>query len=350
MFLQAFEVNANDLGVDTSELPKTGIVKIFCLAHEGFSKPRVGDEIRALRWSRLAIRRLTDRIKEGTKFFIGHKKANSDERREPVGEILKSFVKPIEGKLSSVIVGHFPNSRKINKMDVCSVEADVEIRDDSIDDIDDVSAVALGSSKKESPAFAGAKLLATVHCFTDIENDDSDDDEDEPQKKKKDDEMAKENITLDDIREGVKKLNVHPSQLYDTDMIKKDTEFADVFSNMDKLNKENEKLKKDLETTKKQTNVETAKSRMEPLLKDATDKQKTFILGRFNPENHNDLSDDGLKKYVDGAKKDFAEVSKLFGGEKSEQTEQTERNTQTTDNDDAKSLEDQALDIVLGRS
>ncbi len=78
-----------------------------------------------LKWPRAVIRRLAEKITEGTKFFIGHGNTNAHEGRESVGEVIASFVKEISGRLSHIIIGHFPNSESVKEMDVCSMEANI---------------------------------------------------------------------------------------------------------------------------------------------------------------------------------------------------------------------------------
>jgi hypothetical protein len=115
------------------------------------------------------IRRIADKLKAGTKFFIRHGEGtNSHDGREAVGEIVSTYTKEIDGRLSTIAIGHFPDESVVQDMDICSIETDVFIaREDEgiVGDIDEVSAVALESSERDSPAFPGATRLASIQCF-----------------------------------------------------------------------------------------------------------------------------------------------------------------------------------------
>ena len=256
------------------------------------------------------IRRVAEKIKEGTKFFLGHgDNTNAHEGRQSVGEVLSSFVKEIGGRLSHIIIGHFPDENKVRDMDVCSMEADVYTDTDNIvGDINEISGIALGSSDVENPAFPGALRLGTVQCFDEGEKD---------KQRKKEKIMA---LTFEEVKEAVRSMNIHPWQLYSIDDIKNDRIFSKSFTELESLRNENVTLKKEkgeIEEKSKdairQADIVKAKSQLDTHMEDLTDKQKKFIVKRFDPESLEDLSEDGLKKFVEDSKKEFAETAKLFG-------------------------------------
>jgi len=248
------------------------------------------------------IRQLAEKIKAGTRFFIGHRETNAQNNRESVGEILSSFVKEIGGRLVNVIVGHFPDRGKVEDMDVCSMEADVYTDDENIvGDVNDISGVALGNSDRESPAFPGALRLSTVQCFGK--------------------EGEKKTMTLEEIKTAVRTMNIHPWQLFSEEDIKKDREYGKVYTENAALKIEKEKHVKDMEGLKtkseeaiKKTEISEASAHLDKLMKEGyTDKQKEFIKGRFAPATLDDLSEKNLGEYLEKEKKAFADTAKLFG-------------------------------------
>ena len=298
-----------------------GILQAYTLAHEGVSQPKVlGAGKQVLKWPRAVIRTIAEKIKEGTKFFLGHGETNDHTGRESVGEIVSSFVKEIGGRLSHIIVGHFPNAEKVQDMDVCSMEADVYTDPENIvGDVNEISGIALGSSDKENPAFPGALRLGTVQCFGET--------------KKKENEI----MNFEEAR-----------QLFSLDDIKNDREFGKLFTDNETLKTENEKLTKEKKEIGDKSaeairslDVSNANKKLETFLVDLTDKQKSFITKRFNPENVENLTDEGLKEFVENTKKEFAETAKLFGA--SELGDTPGNKGDNGDKDSSGTMEEQAL-------
>jgi len=308
--IQALEVNLSPEELK-QKIPKEklealkgkGVLQAYSLAQEGTSHPKVlGEGIQVLKWPRAVIRQLAEKIKAGTKFFIGHKETNAQDNRESVGEILNSFVKEIGGRLVNVIIGHFPDKGKVEDMDVCSMEADVYTDDENIvGDVNDISGIALGNSDKENPAFPGALRLSTVQCFGK--------------------EGDKKNMTLEEIKTAVRTMNIHPSQIYDEGDIKKDRELGKIYTEnaalkieKDKHEKDYKKLKTESEETIKKVEISEASAHLDKLMgEEYTDKQKEFIKSRFNPAALDDLSEKKLGEHLEKERKAFADTAKLFG-------------------------------------
>jgi len=282
------------------------------------------------------IRRIAEKIEEGTKFFLGHGATNDQEGRESVGEVITSFVKEIGGRLSHIIIGHFPDKEKVMNMDVCSMEADIYTDDENIvGDINKVSGIALANSDIENPSFSGALRLGTVQCFNQaLKN-----------KEKK--------MTFDEIKSAIRELNVYPWQLFTLEDIKNDRIYGKLFEDNDKLKAENEKLSKEYKEVMDKSkeaihklDVSEAQGKLDGFMKDLTDKQKTFITGRFKPKELENLSDDGLKEFIENSKKEFAETARLFGVEKAEDLEKGKSN-KGEESSSSVTMEEQAL-VELG--
>ena len=291
---------------------------------------------------------MSDKIKTGIKFFVGHRADNSNENRESVGEVLSSFTKEIAGKLSNIIIGWFPSKEKVQTMDTCSMEADIHTDSEFIvGDINEVTGIALGNSQQDHPAFPGALRLSMVQCFV------------EPQTKIKEgvkkmgDEQQPRRITIDDVKRAIHDLNIHPWQLFGLDDFKKDDNVGKLFTENATLKAENEKLtKENKEVTEKsekavrKTEVVESQERLDVLLKEGfTDKQKQFIKADFKPEDIKDLSEEGLKTYVEEGKKKFAEQAKLFGVE---ELTKPKPKPGATDEPEETDMEDQALAVLRG--
>ena len=318
-----------------SAIKGQGILQAYTLAHEGESHPKVlGTGLQILKWPRAVIRRLSEKIKAGTKFFVGHREGtNETDGRESVGEVLASFVKEIGGRLASIIIGHFPSKEKVDPYDVCSMEANVHTDEDNIvGDINDVTGIALGNSDRESPAFPGALRLSTVQCFAKEDTKPG-----EGEKK----------VTFAEIKSAVKEMNIFPWQLYSEEELKQDRTFGKMDEENGKLKAENERLSKantEMEAASKdairKSEIDTSKGKLDALMGEGfTDKQKSFIKKQFDPERVEDLTDEGLKKFVEEQKTNFAETAKLFGAKDIP-------NEKKIDVDEEGTMEEQALKII----
>lgn len=349
VFIQALEQNQNleelkKLIPDErlKNLEGKGILQAYTLAHEGTSRPKVlGEGSQVLKWPRAVIKGLAEKIKQGTKFFLGHGLTNDNDGRESVGEVIASFVKEISGKLSHIIVGHFPSIEKVKEMDVCSMEADVYTDDENIvGDINNVSGIALGSSNSENPAFPGALRLGVIQCFVKLEGD-----------KNQGNKEKNMPLTFEEVKQAVRTMNIHPWQLYELDDLKNDRQFSKIFTENEVLKNQNKTLKEDSEKIKNESekavrtmNVGEAKGRLNKLMEDGyTEKQKTFILGRFDPEKMEELEEDDLKKFLESSKKEFADTAKLFG-DSSAKIEQTKKEEEKNLQD--LTPEDEALKLM----
>jgi len=323
-----------------------GVLQAYTVAHEGKSRPRViGEGTQTLHWTKAVIRRLTEKIKKGTKFFVGHGTTNDHDGRREVGTVLTSFLKEIGGKLSNVIIGYFPNADAVKEMDAVSMEAEINVDDDNVvGDVDDVTGIALGNSERDNPAFPGALRLSSVQCFDTDEN------------KTLEKEKKKMEVTFQDVMTFVKEHNVWPHQLFDEDNLKNDRVFSKLFDSNTAMKLENEKLKKELDETKekvstlqKETSVALAKEKLKELMpKDLTDKQKTFISNKFDPSSFEEISDETIKKYIEDGRKDFAETAKLFGVADGSQsgTKTTEESTSDDLGAGESSPENDALKLI----
>lgn len=259
-------------------------------------------------WPKAVIHRLADKIKEGLKFFINHNKDNSHDNRTSVGEVLSSFTKELNGKLSNIIIGYFPDKNVVKDMDVCSMEADIDLHDDTIvEDVENISGIALGNSNSSSPAFPGALRLNAIQCFENTQTNPGE--EVKP-------------MTFDEVKTAVKSMNIRPWQLYTLDEFKEDRNLAKIFEENTNLKTEVERLSGENKTIKdmsaeavRKTAIAESKQTLNKIIKDAglTERQRAYIEKNFDPEKLEDLTEKGLGIFIEAAKKDYADTAKLFG-------------------------------------
>jgi hypothetical protein len=325
------EIQATSLGISRQEIRRSlsseALRRIegkkihpWIVGETGTSRPRdlAAGGNRSLSWPKRAIQALRKAVKAGTKLFQGHGKGtNSHAGRTEIGEVVETFERELPGGgLQAVAVGLLDDERP--DLDVCSIEAEVDIDEETgeVDDVPEVSAVALGSSRHDSPAFAGARRLASLQFFG--ENNES--------------EEAKETgtMTLQDVKNFIEERGIAPSKIFSPDDIREDRRFASIMGDSREaaearekaetaLKAANEKIS-ELEKSNSDNAAKVAKSEGKAALEKAlpegmTDNQKRFLLDRFAPAGPDDLGEDALAAYVENGTKEFAEMAKLFGNE-----------------------------------
>lgn len=292
------------------------------------------------------IQSIGSKIKDGIKFFVNHNADNSIENRKDIGKVVGSYVKNIDDKLSQIVIGHFDNEEEIKNMDINSMEADISYDENSgeVQEVKEITGIAVGSSSENSPAFPGAVRLASLQCF-----------EKEDVTKKIIIEPGKgvrKMPTFEEVKTFVRDHNVWPSQLYDENILKQDKEFQHIFSEKESLAKDKEKLESDFKKYKeeneniiKEGQKASVKDRLKKLLPEGlTKNQESFIQEEFNPDALQDLSDDGLKKYIDSAKEQYGKYAKLFGSKEENEINDKKEDTKIIEE---KTEVDEIVDTIL---
>lgn len=336
------KIQANALNITAEELlkhiPEKDLLKIkedyahpyfqaYSIVQEGMSKPKVlGKGINPIKWTKDAVRTVKGAIKKGLQFFIGHNKDNSTENRKSIGEVVADFSKTIDDKLQHIVIGLFPSRKEAQYYDTCSIEANVKMReynDLSIaEKIESLTGIALGNLQKDSPAFPGAVKVGAIQCFNESDEDSKKNNPVEPDGKKG--EPMPDKISFHDIKQAVSDMNIFASQLYKEDDIKNDNGFKDMFNKMtDNLIPESEVEKKIKEKDnriaelEKTVNVSQAPAMLKKVMPEGlTEKQKVFIEKKFNPEELEDLTEEGLKKFVDKSQKEYSDYAEIFNDKK----------------------------------
>lgn len=180
----------------------------YAIGHEGESGGDLtiqGQRVRGVkkRWVDTAIRSLFDKLKVGTKVFHLHAQTNELEGRRPIGHVVGKALEVINDKLTAIVINYIEPAARTMGLDVASMEADLRIDTDGdsvvVSGIDDVTGIALASSKFNRPGFPGATLLATVQ------------------------EMAGGEMTIEEIK-GFLATNpkIRPSELFSSEVLKTD--------------------------------------------------------------------------------------------------------------------------------
>ena len=147
------------------------LIKAFVVGHEGESKGNLvgfGNVIK--RWFKTMIRALGSKIQAGLQLFHGHVDTNSHEGRVPIGEVVGTKLKEIDGRESVIVACHIKPEFRNLPLDVASVETTVDYKQNpdgtlEILGVSDVTGIALGNSRVQTPGFPGATLLGQLQAF-----------------------------------------------------------------------------------------------------------------------------------------------------------------------------------------
>jgi uncharacterized protein YdcH (DUF465 family) len=297
--------------------------QVYSICHEGTSNPKVLGETeqKPIHWTRKAVQSLKNIALKGVKFFLGHNADNSTTDRRPYGKVVAEQQKEIDGVLHQLVVSyHRPQDVEAAKqMDICSQEGEWTLFEGAKNIIAGVAkaitGVALGNSDQQQPAFAGAKRYGMVQAFDSAVGD---------TELKIQGQETSTMPTFAEIKQAIKEMSIYPGQLYNIEDLKNDNKFGVLFTeraNLEKQVKTLEDEKKLIENEKqdliKKNQVATVKDRAATVMSELklTDKQKTFVNSRFEKYN-GDITDDGLKSFVETQVNEFQELAKLFEPEK----------------------------------
>lgn len=335
--LQAFQFNLNESEILAMIEPDVlneiklrnphPYFRAYSICHDGISKPKLlnTDSQGPIEWTRKAVQSIKNIALKGIKFFLGHNEDNStDNRGEPLGEIIANKEMEIDGKVHHIAIGYFPDKDKVKDYDICSHEGLWSFIKESgktiAEKVSKITAIALGNSKEDSPAFPGAVNLGAVQCF---ENDAGGD----PDKNKAGGESANNKgkimaLTLKEVNDYIVENKVHISQLpFTIEDVKKDRNLGKIFDEAESyktkittLEADNKKLIQEKEGLVLKEQQLSAKERFDNLIKigNVTDKQKTFLETKFKKAIPADLSEVGLKTYFDNTLQEYKEIAPLF--------------------------------------
>ena len=311
------------------------VFRAYVVGHEGQSTGTVaafGQKLGSVvkKWYQAAIRKLHDKIDVGLKLFHSHVDTNEHIGRETIGEVVGRALKTIDDKLSVVIAAYIQPQFRNLPLDVASIEANIYLTDnDGVyeADVETVSGIALGSSRVETPGFAGATLLGQVQAFA--------------EKSQKINFGENKTMTLEELKKAIQEGKFKPSDLFDSDGIFADPVIKEQVTEriknargydnrkyeelIDERTKLQEKIKEH-ETTIGKLQTETAKSQVGTLFetmkekRGLDEKEVKFIekkLSKFEPKEIDKIEAE-LNKYVDDRIDEFTEIRKDIFEEKIE--------------------------------
>lgn len=181
------------------------VIKVFVIAHEGEASPmpgEVGNQSVRLFFSRDVIKAFVPKVIKGLKGFFLHDGYNSPARKQ-IAEIVHGFADEVNGKLSS-LAAVWIKDKNYKDVDVASfeVQAKVDWKKSVVDFIDNIESVAFGYAKDMKPAFPGAVSLETIFAFQSTDEKSTTGEPKMP--------------TRAEIIQGVRDLNLTPSQIFDS--------------------------------------------------------------------------------------------------------------------------------------
>ena len=300
---------------------------VYVVGHEGTanaSEINMGQRIaRAFKYMGEVVVGIAQKLTFGTPIFPGHNAAMSNRVREQIGEVVGKSVRYVEGKAQALAAIYlYPQYRGMN-WDIASIEADVEYqqgRGGSLDvlGVDKVTAIALGDSRTERPAFPGATLQAVVHAFVE---------------KGAAKHMA---MTAAEIRAEIRAGNIRITDIYDRAEILEAAPVKEAVTDAqahskrieEQLGKERERIvtlqregeekDKKIGTLSQQTIASRARDMFTKTAGDRNldDKQKAFIdrnLGTFQSTKDGAELETDFAKFIDGQLKSYDDTAKLFG-------------------------------------
>jgi hypothetical protein len=147
------------------------LIKVFGVAHEGEAQGRlVGSGATVVKYLRRAIEKVGHLLHLGLPAYLGHSDADPSSRTR-VGEIVGSATTDKQGALHTLAAIWIYPEHRDKKLDVASMEADVEMtvegRKISVDHVEALTGIALADGSKVRPGFPGATLLGAMTAFQD---------------------------------------------------------------------------------------------------------------------------------------------------------------------------------------
>jgi len=334
--------------------------RAYVVGHEGEARPSmVGGGEMVFQYLQDAVVKLGNKIRQGIAVFMNHAATNTHEGRKPIGEVVGKKFADIAGKLSAIAALYIYPEYRNKKLDVASIEADVEYSlDDSgvaqVESFNNLTGIALGDGNFSRPAFPGATLLASLQAFQKSQG--------------KFTHNREEKMTLEEIKEAIKEGKFSPSQLFAKEVLtsdqivvdhvraEKQTEYEHAKRVERKLQEEREagmKKEKDYEAKIAEFSGAAIRVKSSEVLKNLiaerklNEQQAAFVnknAGTFKTEaKEDDLLKLDINKFIDGQLKEFTEVAKILGVKPPEDDKGTSdgsKGAASGDDDKGKDLED----------
>jgi len=282
----------------------------FVTAHEGTGTPTVeGETPTPVTWVRSAIQSMKNVVTRGIKGFAGHGKGN----REPIGEMVGQLEKEIDGKLSHISIYYHPPDKveEAKTYDCCSNEGIWELTKGVGEWIatrlDKLAGVAFLRRDETPPALNGANKLGMVYAAAAGNTP-----PDQPPGK-----GIGERMTFQELKQEIKNMNIHPSQVYTLGEIQEDRAFSGAFDEIKMLKESNQLLEANIQTLTNEKSTlekEQRKAGIQPrfneTIKTLPKNVKIYIERQFGKADFNEYSDEELKGFIDTQTAEYQELVK----------------------------------------
>ena len=295
--------------------------RAYVIGHEGEAAGNeVGFGKRVMQYFREAIVQIAEKLRLGTKLFLGHGATNSHDGRTPIGEVVGKALKNIGGKLHSIAAVYIDPDYRQQELDVASFEGEIGFKVEGGGkaralSIEDITGIALASSKLAKPAFPGATLLGAVQNFT---------------------RKGGEAVDKEEVLKAIRELGLKITDIFTEDEIRdsepakkaKQTEYehakrvekqlGEERGKVLKLTETNETLTKQVSDLNAKVNIATVDMVLKAAIgeRKLNDKQKAFV-EKKKAEFKSDKAGDELKtdvnRFIDSQLDEYKEFAKLMG-------------------------------------
>lgn len=307
-------------------------VKAFAIAHDGAAEGRMaGVKGKMVHYLRSAVEKLYEKLPVGLKAYAGHTQVDpltnkSETSRQPVGQVVGKTLRDVGGRLFNVVLVAFDDAAK-NAFDVASMEAIVRYANSPsgpvIDDVDEITGIALGSSQSgDKPGFPAATLLGAFQAF-----------KENTMPKTKEEimaDIAEADLSVQDIfskdevlaTKWVKE-HVHSERQTPHEHAKR------LEKKLGEVNAEKDEMKATIDKLTRDNLGLKASPLLDKLMEsqELTGKKADFLRSRFTtnfsmPEDADSESsvNTALKNYIKTQSAEFDSLAKLFGGDNGDST------------------------------
>lgn len=302
--------------------------KVFSIGHEGSATGAnvIGVGSRLVQWARDVVIQMFNNIRSGLRVFHGHQPdSNGHSGRTEVGEIVGKTMKEINGVLHTLGAVYIKPEHRDKTFDVASLEGIVEFGervDGNVDvlNVKSITGLAVDDGRVSRPAMPGATLQAALQMFTQ-----------ENQR-----EFQQMELTKEQIRDGISKLGLNPTDLFSEDAIvssepakkakQQEYEHAKrLEKRLGEAREENSKLQGDITKSegeisklREKASVGVARDILSSVAseKKLDPKFQKFVernLKGFKSDKEGDELKSEVEKYVDAQAKEYKEQAELYG-------------------------------------
>ena len=168
-------------------------------------------------------------------------------------------------------------------------------------------------------------------------------------------------MTIEELKQAVKSMNIFPNQLFTEAELRNDREFGKLFDEIDDLkNKEKDfdakvKTKEDeIKSLKRNISEFDAHKKLENILTDfeadskkLTDLQKTFINKKFDPKQLEEITDEKINDFVNNSLKEYSDYASMFVKDDNQNTDDNDNSNNDDSNNGTKDDVDKVVEEIF---